>query len=214
MVTTSRRACIGADGEQRAIAADSQRYRREPARSGAVSPHSSRGRLGRHRLGVPRADVERALSPVPRRHRRSRSRTTRSAPNGSSAAKRESQWRPSPNVTLRTTWFHNRVKDPVSNVTLSQVGQNVTQQRQNLGKTRIRGLQSDVEYPYRDGLESVGRLRVQPGQSHRQPVEPCAHRQVAAAGACASRLDPGCIFESEDPYPRRGRAVCRLAIRR
>jgi len=52
----------------------------------------------------------------------------------------------SPNVTLRTTWFDNRVKDPVSNVTLSQVGQNVTQQRQNLGKTRIRGLQSDVEY--------------------------------------------------------------------
>ena len=52
----------------------------------------------------------------------------------------------SPNVTLRTTWFSNRVKDPVSNVTLSQVGQNVTQQRQNLGKTRIRGLQSDIEY--------------------------------------------------------------------
>ena len=52
----------------------------------------------------------------------------------------------SPNVTLRTTWFDNRLKDPVSNVTISQVGQNVTQQRQNLGKTRIRGLQSDVEY--------------------------------------------------------------------
>jgi outer membrane receptor protein involved in Fe transport len=52
----------------------------------------------------------------------------------------------SPNVTLRTTWFDNRLKDPVSNVTISQVGQNVTQQRQNLGKTRIRGLQSDLEY--------------------------------------------------------------------
>jgi outer membrane receptor protein involved in Fe transport len=52
----------------------------------------------------------------------------------------------SPNVTVRTTWFDNRLKDPVSNVTISQVGQNVTQQRQNLGKTRIRGLQSDVEY--------------------------------------------------------------------
>ena len=52
----------------------------------------------------------------------------------------------SPNATLRTTWFDNRLKDPVSNVTISQVGLNVTQQRQNLGKTRIRGLQSDVEY--------------------------------------------------------------------
>jgi outer membrane receptor protein involved in Fe transport len=49
-------------------------------------------------------------------------------------------------ATLRSTWFDNRMKDPVSNVTISQVGQNVTQQRQNLGRTRIRGLQSDVEY--------------------------------------------------------------------
>lgn len=46
------------------------------------------------------------------------------------------------NVTLRTTWFDNRVKDPVSNVTISSG----TQQRQNLGRTRIWGIQSDVEY--------------------------------------------------------------------
>ncbi len=52
----------------------------------------------------------------------------------------------SPNSTIRATWFDNRIKDPVSNVTISQVGQNVTQQRQNLGKTRVRGLQTDVEY--------------------------------------------------------------------
>ncbi len=52
----------------------------------------------------------------------------------------------SPSVTLRTTWFDNRLKDPVSNVTITTVGANVTQQRQNLGRTRIRGLQSDVEY--------------------------------------------------------------------
>ena len=51
-------------------------------------------------------------------------------------------------ATLRTTWFDNRLKDPVSNVTISQVGSNVTQQRQNLGRTRIRGLQSDVEYRF------------------------------------------------------------------
>ena len=46
---------------------------------------------------------------------------------------------------LRSTWFDNRVKDPVSNVTLTTVGANVTQQRQNLGRTRICGLQTDVE---------------------------------------------------------------------
>jgi outer membrane receptor protein involved in Fe transport len=52
----------------------------------------------------------------------------------------------SPNLTLRTTWFDNRLKDPVSNVTISTVGATVTQQRQNLGRTRIWGVQSDVEY--------------------------------------------------------------------
>jgi len=46
------------------------------------------------------------------------------------------------NLTLRATWFDNRVKDPVSNVT---IGTN-QQQRQNLGRTRIWGLQTDAEY--------------------------------------------------------------------
>jgi len=50
------------------------------------------------------------------------------------------------NLTWRTTWFDNRVKDPVSNVTLTTVGANVTQQRQNLGRTKITGIQTDVEY--------------------------------------------------------------------
>jgi outer membrane receptor protein involved in Fe transport len=45
------------------------------------------------------------------------------------------------NVSLRSTWYDNRVKNPVSNVT---IGPNL-QQRQNLGRTRIRGWQTDVE---------------------------------------------------------------------
>jgi outer membrane receptor protein involved in Fe transport len=52
---------------------------------------------------------------------------------------------PTQNVLVRSTYFDNRVKDPVSNVTIATAGANVTQQRQNLGKTRIRGLQNDVE---------------------------------------------------------------------
>jgi outer membrane receptor protein involved in Fe transport len=52
----------------------------------------------------------------------------------------------SPHVTVRTTWFDNRIKDPVSNVTISQVGTNITQQRQNLGRTHVWGIQNDVEY--------------------------------------------------------------------
>ena len=49
-------------------------------------------------------------------------------------------------LTIRSTWFDNRVTNPVSNVTVSQTGANVTQQRQNLGETRIWGVQTDAEY--------------------------------------------------------------------
>jgi outer membrane receptor protein involved in Fe transport len=55
---------------------------------------------------------------------------------------------PIQNLTWRATWFDNRVKDPVSNVTLSVTGPNVTAQRQNLGRTRIWGLQTDAEYRF------------------------------------------------------------------
>jgi outer membrane receptor protein involved in Fe transport len=49
---------------------------------------------------------------------------------------------PVSNVTIRTTWFDNRIKNPVSNVTLTPT----LAQKQNLGKTRVRGIQSDAEY--------------------------------------------------------------------
>jgi iron complex outermembrane recepter protein len=50
------------------------------------------------------------------------------------------------NVTIRSTWFDNRINNPVANVTISTVGTAITQQRQNLGATEIYGLQTDVEY--------------------------------------------------------------------
>jgi outer membrane receptor protein involved in Fe transport len=53
---------------------------------------------------------------------------------------------PARNISVRTTWYDNRVKDPVSNVTLTSAGANVTQQRQNLGRTRVSGIQTDAEY--------------------------------------------------------------------
>jgi outer membrane receptor protein involved in Fe transport len=49
---------------------------------------------------------------------------------------------PARNMTARVTWFDNRVRNPVSNVTLSPT----RAQKQNLGRTRIRGVQSDVDY--------------------------------------------------------------------
>jgi outer membrane receptor protein involved in Fe transport len=50
------------------------------------------------------------------------------------------------NLTLRTTWFDNRVRDPVSNVTISSPAPTVTQQRQNLGRTKVWGIQSDFDW--------------------------------------------------------------------
>ena len=38
---------------------------------------------------------------------------------------------PARNATVRLTWFDNRVHNPVSNITISQTGPNVTVQRQN-----------------------------------------------------------------------------------
>ncbi len=48
------------------------------------------------------------------------------------------------NLTVRATWFDNGIENPVANVTLSRAG--ITQQRQNLGRTRVRGVQTDVDY--------------------------------------------------------------------
>jgi outer membrane receptor protein involved in Fe transport len=50
------------------------------------------------------------------------------------------------NLTWRTTWFHDRFKSPVSNVT---IGTNL-RQRQNLGRTRIYGIQTDIEHRFRN----------------------------------------------------------------
>lgn len=53
---------------------------------------------------------------------------------------------PARSLTWRSSWFVNKFTNPVSNVTINVVGAATTRQRQNLGKTRIWGLQSEVEY--------------------------------------------------------------------
>ena len=50
------------------------------------------------------------------------------------------------NVLWRTTWYDNRISDPVSNVTIATAGANVTQQRQNLGRTRVDGIQTTADW--------------------------------------------------------------------
>jgi outer membrane receptor protein involved in Fe transport len=46
------------------------------------------------------------------------------------------------NLTWRSSWFYNKFTNPISNVTQTPT----TRKRQNLGETRIWGLQSEVEY--------------------------------------------------------------------
>jgi outer membrane receptor protein involved in Fe transport len=59
---------------------------------------------------------------------------------------------PARDVTVRFTWFNNSLSNPVANVTQANAfcsGRGVPAgcaQKQNLGETRIRGVQTDVEY--------------------------------------------------------------------
>jgi outer membrane receptor protein involved in Fe transport len=64
-------------------------------------------------------------------------------------------------LTVRTTIFDNRVKNPVFNLTTSIAGVNITQQRQNLARTEIRGFQADVEYRLGDVKVTGGYQRDQ-----------------------------------------------------
>jgi outer membrane receptor protein involved in Fe transport len=55
---------------------------------------------------------------------------------------------PMRNLTWRATWFDNRVKDPVANLTITTVvpGFTTVQRRENLGRSRIWGVQTDAEF--------------------------------------------------------------------
>ena len=56
------------------------------------------------------------------------------------------------NLSVRSTWYDNTVKNPISNVT---IGTNL-QQRQNLGRTQIHGWQNDVEMRINPSLRVTG----------------------------------------------------------
>jgi iron complex outermembrane recepter protein len=49
---------------------------------------------------------------------------------------------PARNVSVRVTWFDNRITNPVLNVTLNAT----TAMKQNVPETRVRGVQTDVDY--------------------------------------------------------------------
>jgi outer membrane receptor protein involved in Fe transport len=79
---------------------------------------------------------------------------------------------PWPNVMVRTTWFDNRIEDPVSNITIAAVGPNVTQQRQNLGRTHVRGIQTDGELRVGTALRLTGGYMYERAQVTEFPANP------------------------------------------
>jgi outer membrane receptor protein involved in Fe transport len=60
------------------------------------------------------------------------------------------------NLLVRATLYDNRVKNPVFNLTTSIVGANVTQQRQNVARTQVRGIQTDLDYRLGDWKVTAG----------------------------------------------------------
>ena len=51
---------------------------------------------------------------------------------------------PARNVSVRLTWFDNRITNPVANVTLTAT----LAQKQNVPETRVRGVQTDIDYRF------------------------------------------------------------------
>ena len=109
---------------------------------------------------------------------------------------------PAENFSVRTTWFDNRMKNPVSNVTIATN----TQQRQNLGRTRIWGIQMDAEYRFGQYWRASAGYLYNQAKVKEFAANPDAGRQVPAAGAEEPRLGQRRLLE-----PARRHAVVQRA---
>jgi outer membrane receptor protein involved in Fe transport len=75
-------------------------------------------------------------------------------------------------LTVRTVYFDNRMENPVSNVTIATAGTQITQQRQNLGRTRIYGIQTDAEYRLGEVWRIGGAYLFNQGKVTENPANP------------------------------------------
>jgi outer membrane receptor protein involved in Fe transport len=76
---------------------------------------------------------------------------------------------PTDDLSVRTTWFDNRMKDPIATVTLTP---NALAQRQNIGRTRIRGFQTDVEYRFGRDWKAAGAYVLNRARITENPLDP------------------------------------------
>jgi outer membrane receptor protein involved in Fe transport len=73
-------------------------------------------------------------------------------------------------VTVRGTFFNNRVKDPVANVSTNAAG--TVRQRRNLGSTNIGGFQTDVAYRVNGQWGISGAYVYDIAKVHEAPIDP------------------------------------------
>ena len=73
-------------------------------------------------------------------------------------------------VTVRGTFFNNRVKDPIANVSTNAAG--TVRQRRNLGSTNIGGFQTDVSYRVNGSWGVSGAYVFDVAKVHEAPVDP------------------------------------------
>ena len=168
-----------------------------PRVGGAVPRERAGARVGRLQHGVPCADAQRAVSLVfgGRGADECQQPTWTRAPERRRA--RRQRGAGARTSSLRSTFYDNRVKDPVANVTITPTNPNQLQ-RQNLGRTRIRGLQTDVAGQRRRLRARLRRVSVQRRQGARIRREPGARRPVPAAGRQAPRLRAGSSMRIRD----------------
>ena len=93
-------------------------------------------------------------------------------------------------VTWRTTLFDNRVEDPVANVTITPPN---LLQRQNLGRTRIWGVQTDVDYRIGRALHIGAAYIYDDARVRENRREPGARRAAPRAGSRPPRVIPGAV---------------------
>ena len=73
-------------------------------------------------------------------------------------------------VTVRGTFFNNRVKDPIANVSTNAAG--TVRQRRNLGSTNIGGFQTDVSYRVNGYWGFSGAYVFDIAKVHEAPADP------------------------------------------
>ena len=97
--------------------------------------------------------------------------------------------------TLRLTAFSAEVQDAVANVTVATAPGLITRERQNVGRTRSRGLEAELDLRLGGRTTSDGGIRAHRRARDELPGRPCARRAAPAAGAAAPGDAPGPLRE-------------------